>query len=70
MSLADDPIDDQIATEAAGHEHFAVRKVDQLQDAVHQGVAERDEGVHRALFQSDDDVLGQLLQPVFGLAHA
>ena len=33
----------------AEHEHVAVREVDQLEDPVHERVAERDERVHRAV---------------------
>src|SRR5579875_2282047 len=37
----------------AGHEHVAVREVDHVEDAVHHGVAERDEGVDAALGQAE-----------------
>ena len=43
--------------EGADHEDLGVREVDQAQHAVDQGVAERDEGVDRALVEARD---GQL----------
>ena len=70
MSMPDYPVHHQETAEPAAHEHFAVREVDQLQDPVDQRVTEGYEGVHRTLFEPDDDVLGKLLQPVFGCAHA
>ena len=41
----------------ADHHHLAVREVDQLDDAVDHGVAERDDGVHAAQRQAVDDLL-------------
>jgi hypothetical protein len=38
----------------AEHEHVTVREVDQLEDAVHERVAERDERVDRAVRQPDE----------------
>jgi hypothetical protein len=42
----------------ADHHHFAMREVDQLDDAVHHGVAQSDHGVHA----SCGEAIHQLLQ--------
>ena len=41
----------------AYHHHFAVREVDQAEDAVHHGVAQCHQGIHAALHQAVDDLL-------------
>jgi hypothetical protein len=41
------------------HQHFTVRKVDEVDDAVHHGVAQRYQGVHAAENQTVDDLLQQ-----------
>ena len=41
----------------AYHHHFAVREVDQAEDAVHHGVAQRDQRIDAALHQAVDDLL-------------
>ena len=52
------------------HEQIAVGEVDQLQDAVDHGVAERDQGEHHAVGEPDDQLLidqlhGTYLNPYF-----
>ena len=47
------------ANERAHHEDFAVGEVDQLDDAVDEGVAERDQGDQRAVGHPDDQELGE-----------
>ena len=43
----------------AEHEDVAVGEVDQLDDAVDEGVAQRDEGVDQAVREPDDDRLDE-----------
>ncbi|MPM22573.1 hypothetical protein SDC9_69030 [bioreactor metagenome] len=45
--------------ERPDHEHFTVREIDQLNDAVHHRIAEGYEGVHAAENQTVDDLLQQ-----------
>jgi uncharacterized tellurite resistance protein B-like protein len=47
------------ARQRAYHDHFAVRKVDQADDAVHHRVAEGDQRIHAAEHQTVDDLLQQ-----------
>jgi len=55
------PADEQLARRQrhhrAHHHHLAVREIDQAEDAVHHGVAERDQGIHTALHQAVEDLL-------------
>ena len=51
--------DDGEREEGAHHEDFAVGEVDQLDDAVDQGVAERDQRDQRAVRDPDNQVLGE-----------
>ena len=44
------------------HEHVAVREVDQLEDAVDERVAERDERVERAVRDADEEHAEELLR--------
>ena len=46
----------------ADHHHFAVGEVDQLEDAVHHGVAQRDQGVDAAQHQAVDELLEKNIQ--------
>jgi hypothetical protein len=39
------------------HHHFAMREIDQTEDAVHHGVAQCHQGIHAALHQAVDDLL-------------
>jgi hypothetical protein len=45
------------ARQSAHHQHFSVRKVDQVDDAVHHGVAQGHQGVHAAHDEAVDDLL-------------
>ena len=44
------------------HEHVSVRKVDEPEDAIHHGVAERDQRVDRAQRQAVDELLKEFDQ--------
>src|ERR687887_1290336 len=50
------------------HEQVAVREVDQLDDAVDERVAERDQGDDRAVRDADQQDLQQELQALAGVA--
>jgi hypothetical protein len=50
--------------EAAHHENITVGEVEHLQDAVDQGVPERDEGVEAPGLQPVDELLGKVLEEV------
>jgi hypothetical protein len=49
--------DDRPAHQGADHKHLAMGEVDQADDAVDHGVAQRDQGVHAAQHQAVDDLL-------------
>jgi len=51
--------DDGPAGERAHHQYLAVGEVDQVDDAVDHGVAQRDQGIHAAQHQTIDDLLNQ-----------
>jgi hypothetical protein len=51
--------DDAPAGQCADHQHLTVGKVDQVDDAVHHGVAQGYQGVHAAKNQTVDDLLQQ-----------
>jgi hypothetical protein len=50
--LGHDRAQEQVSGKAPGHEDFRVSEVDELENSVHQGVAERDQGVDAARGQS------------------
>src|SRR5207237_837631 len=47
------------ADKRADHEHVEMREIDQLEDAIDEREAERQQGVHRAEAQPIDDLLQQ-----------
>ena len=49
--------DDGPAGQRSHHQHFTMGKVDQPDDAVHHGVAQRYQGIHAAQHQTIDDLL-------------
>ena len=62
LAVPDDGVDDDVAAERAGHEHLAVREVDQLQHAVDERVAEGDQRVHRSAGQSEQQIVQEFGQ--------
>ena len=57
---------DEISGEGAGHHDVAMREIDQAQDAVDHGVAERHQGVDAA----DGDAEDQEFEPLDGAVSA
>ncbi len=51
--------DDGPAGQRADHQDLAVREIDEVDDAVHHGVAQGYQGVHAAENQTVDDLLQQ-----------
>jgi hypothetical protein len=51
--------DDGPACESPHHQHFPVREIDEVDDAVHHGVAQGYQGIHAAQDQTVDDLLQQ-----------
>ncbi len=51
--------DRRVGDHGAQHHHFAMGEVDELDDAVHHGVAERDHGVNRAEREAVDQLLDE-----------
>ena len=51
--------DHRPAGEGRNHEHFAVGKVDQIDNTVHHGVTQSNQGIHAALYQAVDHLLNK-----------
>ncbi|VDR29141.1 Uncharacterised protein [Raoultella terrigena] len=51
--------------QGADHQNIAVGKVNDAQDAVHHGVAERDQGIDASQHDAIDELLYECVQPIY-----
>jgi hypothetical protein len=63
-------VEDGQAGHGADHQHIAVGEVNQVQHAVHHGVAQRDQCIHAAQHQPVNDLLDKSIHFAFTYCYA